>query len=162
MTSMAALYSARIGHAQIKVRDLDRAIVFYTWVFNFGVVERVGNRYAFLGGPGGHHVLALQSVGVRAPKPVAHGTGLNHLAFQVPDRAALAAAYRLLKAACVAVERVDHHISWSIYFRDPDDNGLELYCDTRAGQAELWRGRNAPLTEEQLMAGLDYFPGASL
>jgi catechol 2,3-dioxygenase len=38
----------------------------------------------------------------------------------------------------------DHGVSESIYLRDPDDNGVELYCDK---PKELWpRDANGKLT----------------
>jgi catechol 2,3-dioxygenase len=150
------MYKTSIGHAHLKVRDLDRAVAFYTRFLNQTVVERVGNHYAFLSGGGMHHEIALQNVGPHAPAAPAAGVGLYHVAFEVPDRAALADAYFALQEAGVEVAPVDHLISWAIYFNDPDGNGLELYCDTRKdpGGAEIWRGRNLPLNESQLRAAL--------
>ncbi|NJK78739.1 MAG: biphenyl-2,3-diol 1,2-dioxygenase [Chloroflexaceae bacterium] len=144
----------KIGHAHLKVRDLDRAIAFYTRFLKLHVVERVGDYYAFLTGGSMHHDIALQNVGPDAPQPYPQGTGLYHVAFEVPDRAALAAAYRELTEARIDVGPVDHLISWAIYFNDPDGNGLELYWDTRTepGGEHLWHGRNLPLPPEKLLA----------
>ena len=53
-----------------------------------------------------------------------------------PSRAALAAAFRRVLAAGISLEgAADHGVSESIYLRDPDDNGVELYCDK---PKELW------------------------
>lgn len=138
---------ARIGHAHLKVRDLDRAIAFYERFLGMQVRERVGGHYAFLSGGDLHHEIALQAVGPAAPAPHPRGVGLYHVAFEVPDRAALAEAYRELTAAGVEVYPVDHRISWALYFDDPDGNGLELYWDTRKepGGEDLWHGNNVPL-----------------
>jgi catechol 2,3-dioxygenase len=146
------MYQTRIGHAHLKVRNLDRAIGFYTRFLGLHEVERVGNHYAFLTGGGMHHEIALQNVGPQASQPGPYSTGLYHVAFEVPDKRALAEAYFALAEAGVDVGPVDHLISWAIYFNDPDGNGLEIYCDTRADQhgATLWHGRNLPLTEQQL------------
>lgn len=143
----------RLAHAHLKVRDLDRAITFYTQFLHLHVVEQVGDHYAFLSGGAAHHEIALQNVGPHAPTPHTRGVGLYHLAFEVADRAALAAAYQALQAAGVEVARVDHLISWALYFTDPDGNGLELYWDTRCQStgAPLWHGRNLPLTEAKLL-----------
>lgn len=151
------MYQTKIGHAHLKVRDLDRAVAFYTQFLGLHEVERVGNHYAFLTAGGMHHEIALQSVGPHAPQPSPHGTGLYHIAFEVPSRQALAEAYFALASAGVDVGPVDHLISWAIYFTDPDGNGLEIYCDTRhdVGGATIWRGRNLPLTEQQLRAALE-------
>ncbi|HEX9370476.1 MAG TPA: VOC family protein [Roseiflexaceae bacterium] len=150
------MYQTKIGHAHLKVRDLDRSIAFYTQFFSLRLVERVGDHYAFLSGGGFHHEIALQNAGPQAPQPDPRGVGLYHVAFEVPDQQALALAYRALVEAGVRVAPVDHLISWAIYFDDPDGNGLEIYWDTRGepGGAQLWHGRNVPLPEQKLLAAL--------
>ena len=57
-------------------------------------------------------------------------TGLYHTAFLYPDRASLAAALRRVMAAGVEVTGAyDHGLSQSVYFNDPDGNGVEIYYD---------------------------------
>ena len=56
--------------------------------------------------------------------------GLHHVALQLGNFAELKEAYRTLKERGVTITRtVDHQITKSIYFLDPDGNSLELYCD---------------------------------
>ncbi len=150
-------YSTKIGHAHLKVRDLDTAIRFYTTHFSLHVTERVGNAYAFLTGGSFHHEIALQDVGPNAPTPSARSTGLYHVAFEVPDKRSFAEAYQKLSEAGIAVAPVDHYISWAMYFDDPDGNGLEIYWDTRneVGGRPLWHGDNAPLSDETILAALN-------
>ena len=142
----------KIRHAHLKVRDLERAISFYEEFLGLRVVERVGDSYAFLTSGEMHHEIALQNAGPDAPAPPPHGTGLYHVAFEVPDKHSLAAAYTKLTGAGVSVSAVDHVISWAIYFPDPDGNGVEIYWDTRdePGGEPLWQGRNLPIPEEEL------------
>ncbi len=153
---MANNYTTKIGHAHLKVRDLDRAIDFYTRFLGMQLTERVDNHYAFLTSGPLHHEIALQRVRPNAPRPPAHGTGLYHVAFEVPDRRSFAEAYRTLTEAGISVTPVDHFISWAMYFDDPDGNGLEIYADSRnmPGGRSLWRGENAPLPAETIQAEL--------
>lgn len=146
-------YKTEIGHAHLKVRDLDRAIDFYTRFVAMNLRERVDDAYAFLSGGNLHHEIALQNVGPNAPPPAPRATGLYHVAFAVPDRESFARAYLKLRDAGIQVATVDHLISWAMYFDDPDGNGLEIYWDTRdqPGGRELWRGQNEPLTSEQIL-----------
>lgn len=150
-------YHTRIGHAHLKVRDLDRAAAFYTRYFSLRQVERVGDAYIFLTGSDMHHEIALQSVGAYAPTPPREGTGLYHVAFEVPDRVAFAHAYRALTEGGVQVALVDHCISWAMYFDDPDGNGLEIYWDARnePDGVKHWRGINLPLESDDVLAALD-------
>ena len=63
-------------------------------------------------------------------------TGLYHTAIVYPTRAALAEALRRVISAGIELDgAADHGVSESIYLRDPDENGVELYCDR---PAELW------------------------
>src|SRR2546425_41300 len=60
----------------------------------------------------------------------------HHTAILYPTRPALAAAVRRVLAAKIPLEgAADHGVSESIYLRDPDRNGVELYCDK---PKEMW------------------------
>jgi catechol 2,3-dioxygenase len=154
--TMAEAFKTKIGHAHLKVRDIKRSIDFYVNFLGLNVTEVVGNHYAFLTAGTYHHDIALQNVGSDAPKPLARGTGLYHIAFEVPDKRSFALAYRALQEAGISAVAVDHYISWAMYFDDPDGNGLEIYCDTRTqpGGRQLWHGDNAPLEKETILAAL--------
>jgi len=145
----------KIGHAHLKVRDLETSVDFYTRFLGLRVTEIISGQYAFLTDGVLHHDLALQAVGADAPMPHAHGVGLYPVAFEVPDKAAFAQAYQELVAAGVAVHPVDHtSISWALYFDDPDGNGLEIYLDTRSESeaGTLWLGVNRPLPPSRILA----------
>lgn len=149
-------YRPRIGHAHLKVGDLERAIRFYREFLQLEITERVGNRYAFLSAGTFHHDLALQEVGPNAPRPEPWGTGLYHVAFEVQSQRELALAYQRLKQGAIPLIAVDHLISWAIYFEDPDGNGLEIYWDTRTQPfgSTTWQGQNLPLPENTLLSVL--------
>ena len=64
------MYETCIGHVHLKVRDLDRAIAFYTRFLNLRLVERVGDQYAFLSGGAVHqHDLCMQHRWLEVPYP---------------------------------------------------------------------------------------------
>jgi catechol 2,3-dioxygenase len=126
-----------IGHVHLKVADLERAISFYHGVLGFDVVQRLGHAAAFLSAGGYHHHIGLntwESLAGSAPGPGT--TGLYHTAILYPTRAALADAFRRVIAAGIELDgAADHGVSESLYLRDPDDNGVELYCDR---PKEVW------------------------
>jgi|HubBroStandDraft_6_1064221.scaffolds.fasta_scaffold70443_2 catechol 2,3-dioxygenase len=123
--------AVRIGHVHLKVADLERALEFYRGILGFEIMQRMGDSAAFLSAGGYHHHIALNTWESLGGSPPPEGaTGLYHTAIVYPTRAALAAALRRVLSARIPLEgAADHGVSESIYLRDPDDNGVELYCD---------------------------------
>ncbi len=120
-----------IGHVHLKVADLERALEFYRDVLGFEVTQQLGDHAAFLSAGGYHHHIGLNTWESRGgPPPPPGTTGLYHVAIRYPDRAALGDALRRLADAGIALEGAsDHGVSEALYLRDPDGNGVELYCD---------------------------------
>jgi len=122
----------RIGHVVIKVRDLERSTKFYSEVLGLQVMKvEVGFKMVFLASHGrDHHELAILEVGPEAASPRERSIGLSHIAFRLSDEAALRAAYAdLKKSDARIIGAINHGVTKSVYFRDPDGNHLELYCD---------------------------------
>lgn len=121
----------RIGHVHLKVADLDRAVDFYSRVMGFELQQNFGDSAAFLSAGGYHHHIGLNVWESRNGAPPPHGhTGLYHTAFLYPNREALAEALQQVLAAGVELDgAADHGVSEALYFRDPDGNGIEIYCD---------------------------------
>lgn len=148
---------ARIGHVHLKVADLDRAITFYRGVLGFELTQRFGEQAAFLSAGGYHHHIGLntwESLG--GPPPPTGTTGLYHLAILYPTRAALADALRRVLEVGIPLDGAsDHGVSEALYLRDPDGNGVELYCDR---PPEAWPrtpdGRLAMFTRHLDLKGL--------
>jgi catechol 2,3-dioxygenase len=120
-----------IGHVHLKVADLERALSFYAGVLGLDVTQRLGESAAFLSAGGYHHHIALNTWESLGGSPPPRGaTGLYHTAIVYPTRAALAQALQRVLHAHIPLEgAADHGVSQSIYLRDPDDNGIELYWD---------------------------------
>jgi catechol 2,3-dioxygenase len=150
---------ATIGHVHLKVADLQRAISFYRDILGFELTQQFGTQAAFLGAGGYHHHIGLNTweSAEGTPPPAGH-TGLYHAAFLYPDRAALATVLKRIIQAGIALDgAADHGVSEAIYLRDPDNNGVELYCDRpekdwpRDGDGRL-RMINGPLDLDALLA----------
>lgn len=120
-----------IGHVHLKVADLDRALAFYCGVLGFQLTQKMGPGAAFVSAGGYHHHIALNTWESRGGSPPPPGTtGLYHVAIRYPDRRTLADALVRLEQAGIPLEGVaDHGVSESLYLRDPDGNGVELYRD---------------------------------
>lgn len=127
-----------IGHIVLNVTDVERSTRFYRDVVGFQVSRfRPDRSAAFLTCGIAHHNLAL----FRAPagaRPAQKGAiGLNHFAFRVDDYATLQAAHRRLKDANATIDHiVDHGMTRSVYFLDPDGIEMELFCNTFATEEE--------------------------
>jgi catechol 2,3-dioxygenase len=133
MTSKPVPIDSRvqIGHVHLKVANLDRALKFYCGVLGFELTQRFGSLAAFISAGGYHHHIGLNTWESAGGSPPPTGTtGLYHLAILYPTRALLVDALRRVLAAGVELDGAsDHGVSESIYLRDPDDNGVELYWD---------------------------------
>jgi catechol 2,3-dioxygenase-like lactoylglutathione lyase family enzyme len=137
----------RWSHAVVYVRDLDEMVDFYTHVLGFEVTDRgpIGPEgspeLVFLSQvETDHHQLALLPVrsGDEPPNTV------NHFAFRTDSLADVRAAAERLRedGRAEQIDPVTHGNAWSIYFRDPEGNGVEIFCDTpwhvRQPQARPW------------------------
>ena len=145
----------KVGHVVLKARDLKRAEQFYTEVLGFEVVMRLNRpRGVFFSLGEQHHDIAVLEVPAEADPVKDNQVGLHHIALQVGSFAELKEFYRILKAHNVTITAtIDHFITKSIYFLDPDGNGFELYYDVgEDGLERIRRGEAAAFTPLNLEA----------
>ena len=127
----------RIGHVHLTVSNLDRALAFYRDLMGFQVTARFGKDAVFLSSGNYHHHIGLNTwAGENATKAPEGHTGLYHFAILYPSREDLAKAFKQIWEANYPIDGAsDHGVSESIYVKDPDGNGIELYYDKLV---ELW------------------------
>jgi catechol-2,3-dioxygenase len=119
----------RLNHAVLFVRDLDRAVGFYTTAFGFEVIAsepKAGAAFLRAAGSTNHHDLGLFAVGADAPAPSPGSVGLYHLAWEVPTIHDLSTARHTLAELGALVGASDHGATKSLYARDPDGNEFEV------------------------------------
>jgi catechol 2,3-dioxygenase len=86
-----------------------------------------------------HHQLAFAPV-----RSDSHATALDHMAFRVDSLAEVKTLAAKLQAdgRASGLHAVNHGNAWSIYFKDPEGNGIEVFCDSPWGvqqpQARPW------------------------
>ena len=127
------IQARKLGHVVLKVRDARKAKEFYTRVLGLKVANDTRDPGAvFLSFGTQHHDLALFQLAT-GEAPEEAQPGLHHTAWQLGSFEELQAAHRELGTLGIPVESaIEHNVTRSIYFHDPDGNRVELYCDTFA------------------------------
>jgi catechol 2,3-dioxygenase len=119
-----------LGHVVIKVRDLKVAEHFYAETLGLPIQSRSESEQMTFFTLGQHHDFAIIAIGGGAGSPAENAVGTHHIAFKVSGGLnGLRKAKARLESEGVAVAPVDHHVTKSLYFSDPDGNALELYVD---------------------------------
>jgi catechol-2,3-dioxygenase len=124
------IQARKLGHVVLNVRDAQKSKEFYTRALGLKLAYEDRDRGAvFLSFGTQHHDLALFQLATGAT-PDATQPGLHHMAWQLGSFAELQAAYRELRDLGIPVEStIEHNVTRSVYFHDPDGNRVELYCD---------------------------------
>jgi catechol-2,3-dioxygenase len=122
---------AGIGHVLLRVADEEASKRFYCDILGFRVAEQDpehGGVFMTLGD--GFHAIDLTQAPEGTARPETKQLGLIHIAFKVASYAALRDAYTHLLDHGVTIQRaLDHVCQRSVYFTDPDGNGLEIYYE---------------------------------
>lgn len=138
----------RLGHVNLWVSDLERAITFYEAVCGLELVRRERDLLiAFHSNGNTHHDIGIIEISrgqdrygrdgtLQIPKTRGLAPGLNHLGWEMENESDLVEAYKRAQASGFPIQRsVDHLISHSVYVADPDGNGHEFYAD----ELQDWR-----------------------
>ena len=133
------------SHAVLNVRDLDSMLEFYTGVMGFTISDRGpvapnAPEIVFMSNtPDEHHQVAL----LHAREGETSGNPLNHLAFRVEGFDDVQDMHeRLQKIPEMKILPLSHGNTLSLYFNDPEGNGLEVFWDTpwhvEQPQGKVW------------------------
>jgi catechol 2,3-dioxygenase len=149
--------SMKIGYVSLNVPDLQKSLDFYQSILGFKIIGKQSGEKALLAADSSPYLVELLPVknnagneaeDIRVPKRA----GLYHFAVLLPERKFLADMLVNLneKRDRVYFEGMaDHLVSESIYIRDPDFNGIEIYCD-RPRSEWSWEGGRIQMATERL------------
>ena len=119
---------AKFAHFVLRTGQVAKMAEWYKTVLAARIVFR-DERLCFLSYDDEHHRLALIQVPGLEPRDP-NGTGTDHVAYSYRDLGGLLATYRRLKAAGILPNwPINHGVTTSIYYRDPDNNRVELQID---------------------------------
>lgn len=119
---------AKLSHAVLRTTRLKEMVEWYKTVLNVKVLYQ-NDFIAFTTYDDEHHRIAFAQVPGLVEKPKG-SAGLDHLAFFYSTFADWIETYERLKAAGITPRVPIHHgLTMSLYYRDPDDNGVELSID---------------------------------
>jgi catechol 2,3-dioxygenase len=127
---MSRIPDAQISHIGIYVTDLYRMVGFYGRVLGFMVTDRGplpsgAPEYVFMSrDPNEHHQLILVS-----GRPPEAPSQIVQLSLKVPSLADMRVMYGIVTADAEArnIQTRAHGVAWSLYFRDPEDNTVEIF-----------------------------------
>jgi len=138
-----------VGRVALDVADLDRLVEFYDRVVGLAVHHHDSESATL--GAGGTGLLELHAAPDMPPRE-GSDAGLFHTAFRVPSRAALGEALDRIESQWRLTGASDHHVSEALYLDDPEDNGVEIYCDR---PREEWPTRDGRVQMDTLALDLD-------
>ncbi len=124
------------AHAVFATPNYEQMIAWYGAVLNARVVAG-GPMLSFMTFDEEHHRLAF----INRPKMTVRDgkqAGLDHLAYTLKDIGELLNTYaRLKQAGILPVWPVNHGLTTSLYYQDPDGNRVELQVENFETAAEL-------------------------
>jgi catechol-2,3-dioxygenase len=119
---------AKFAHAVLRTTRFKEMIDWYRTVLNAKIAYE-NNFLAFMTYDDEHHRIAIAAFpGISERQP--HSAGLDHLAYTYASLGDLVATYERLKVAGITpVVTINHGITTSMYYRDPDGGKVELQID---------------------------------
>jgi catechol 2,3-dioxygenase len=132
--SIMSFAAQRIDHVEVLVHDLERSVRWYGEVLGLKEIGRFEPHPIMIGAGGTMLALFLAQEPRRGPAPLDRQDPHWHLVAFRTDESDFAAAQEHLRSLGIPFRGpIDHQVSQSIYFQDPDGNPLELtwYSDPR-------------------------------
>lgn len=132
--------NTKVSYVKLRVYDIQRSLNFYSKLLGFSLIRKTSDDNVLLSAYGNDDFLIhLSKVTSRLRHKIVEGerseirrAGLFHFAILLPSRKDLANVFKHLSKNSNQVcfeGATDHLVSESLYLRDPDSNGIEIYRD---------------------------------
>ena len=144
----------RLGRVLLQIANLPRSLKYYEGTLGMRVLRRDAAGAVLGAQQDDTPLLELRQRSGARPVPPGGRLGLYPFAILLPDRLSLGQFLRHVGEIGVRVGAADHLVSESLYLRDPDNLGIEVYADR---PRSAWRriGRELMMATDPLdLAGL--------
>lgn len=139
-----------VTHIHLKVKEIDKSLSFYQDIMGLKVLKKDA-RLAILSADGKNPLVTIeQPIDVIAK--ISRRTGLYHFAILLPNRVSLGLFLKnIINRKYPISGGSNHGVSEAVYLQDPDDNGIEVYADTKL---DKWSRHNKNV--EMVNEPIDY------
>lgn len=134
-----------VANVKLNVHNIKRSLSFYRDLLVFQLIGKASDHNALLSPVGSNnknYLLHLSRIDtgnkvIRGEQSTIRKAGLYHFAILLPSRRHLANIFKHLTNNSNQLYfegAADHAVSESLYLRDPDSNGVEIYTDRHKSQ----------------------------
>jgi catechol-2,3-dioxygenase len=137
----------QLGHVALRVRDVDRAVEFYSEVLGLDVKRK--GRVSFLGArEDASHELALMPLPADAPGPDPARVGMYHFAWEMASFEELERLHkRLLASGTQIAGYSESNDSANVMFFDPEGNEIEALWEPTREELDRVRASGQPVPQ---------------
>lgn len=143
----------KLHHATFMTMEIDPMVRFYEAVCGLQPVFYSENAAWLTNDEANHRIALLRIPGTKPPVDKPHSAGLHHTAFEYSDFGNWLDNYvRLRDQGILPDYCMDHGMTMSIYYSDPDGNGIEIQVDNFHdwGKSTEWMWASREFSEDQL------------
>ncbi len=143
----------KLHHATFMTMDVDAMVEFYEAVCGLQPVYYAEHAAWLTNDEANHRIALLRLPGTHPPADKPHNAGLHHTAFEYATFDQWLDNYlRLRDLGILPVIRLDHGMTISMYYADPDGNGVEIQVDTFNDwtMSKEWMWASQEFSEDQV------------
>ena len=132
-----------VANVKLNVSSIERSLRFYRDILGFQLIGKTSDESAFLSAVGSNnknyllHLSKIDTTNIEVEvEPLSQKAGLYHFAILLPSRRHLANIFKHLTGTNQLnfEGAADHGVSESLYLKDPDSNGVEIYRDRSSSE----------------------------